>query len=157
MRAVRIAGADPKPLGAPPDWNERSDGHCSALFVRREQIGGVGYMRSAWEVEASEAAFLLAGAKLTLGIAGEQHPVVQLGVDALPPDFEPIVTARRYTDATGAACVYVEMLFPHEGGQRAYSKVQIAHTFADAVALGVKQIEDYARAHGWTPAPTKED
>lgn len=151
MRPTRIAGADPRPLGAPPDWNEEEAGHCAALFIRREQIDGVHYMRSAWEVEHGEAAFLYAGARLTLGVAGQQHPVVQLGITDLPDDFEPVVHARRFTHTDGRACVRVEMLFPHEGGQRAFSSVSIGDsTLAQAVATGINQIEAFARKNGWT-------
>jgi len=150
MRTIRIAGADPKPLGAPPDWNEAESGHCGALFVRRELIDGVHYMRSAWEVDHGEAALLYAGAKLTLGVAGQQHPVVQLGVADLPDDFEPVVHARRFTHTDGRPCVRVEMLFPHEGGQRAFANVHVDGTLADAISTGVTQIETFARKQGWT-------
>lgn len=149
MRATRIAGADPLPLGAPPDWKEDEAGHCGALFIRRELIDGVHYMRSAWEVDHGEAALLYAGARLTLGVAGQQHPVVQLGVTDLPADFEPVVHARRFTHTDGRACVRVEMLFPHEGGQRAFANVHVDGTLADAISTGVTQIEAYARSHGW--------
>lgn len=150
MRTIRIAGADPKPLGAPPDWNEAESGHCGALFVRRELIDGVHYMRSAWEVDHGEAALLYAGAKLTLGVAGQQHPVVQLGVADLPDDFEPVVHARRFTHTDGRPCVRVEMLFPHDGGQRAFANVHVDGTLADAISTGVTQIETFARKQGWT-------
>ncbi len=151
MRPTRIPGADPQPLGAPPDWNEDESGHCGALFVRREQIGGVAYMRSAWEVDHGEAAFLYAGARLTLGVAGQCHPVVQLGITPLPPDFEPVVHARRFTHTDGRACVRVEMLFPHEGGQRAFANVAIgSSSLAAAVASGIDQIEQFALKNGWT-------
>lgn len=126
MRPTRIAGADPLPLGAPPDWNEATDGPCSALFVRRENVAGVAFMRSAWEVDAAEAIYMLAGAKLTLGIAGQKHPVVALGIDPLPSDFEPVTMARRFTTPSGQAAVHVEMLFPYGGGQRAYANVLVA-------------------------------
>lgn len=56
MRPTRISGADPKPLAAPADWNEAEAGPCGALFIRRERHDGVDYMRSAWEVDAGEAA-----------------------------------------------------------------------------------------------------
>lgn len=150
MRAARISGADPKPIGAPKDWSEATHGHCGALFVRRENIAGVAYMRSAWEVEAHEAALLFAGARLTLGVAGQCHPVVQLGVGQLPPDFEPTVMARRFTHERGLPCVRVEMLFPHGGGRSGHCEVEITDTLADAVADGVTRIEALARREGWT-------
>lgn len=150
MRPVRINGADPQPLGAPEDWTEEKHGHCGALFIRRERIAGVAYMRSAWEVEAPEAARLLAGARLTLGVAGDRHPVVQLGVGDLPSDFEPTVMARRFTDLVGRPVVRVEMLFPHAGGRRGFCEVLVDGTLADAVSQGVTRIEALARREGWT-------
>lgn len=151
MRPIRIAGSDERPLGAPLDWNPDKSGHCSALFIKRETVAGVPYMRSAWEVDPAEAAFLYAGARLTLGVAGQTHPVVQLGIDALPADFEPVVHARRYTDPLGRACVRVEMLFPYGGGQRGYADLAVgADGFAAAIAQGVTLIEQFALKHGWT-------
>jgi hypothetical protein len=149
MRPARISGAEPKPLGAPEDWNEAESGHCGALFIRRENIAGVAYMRSAWEVEATEAALLFAGARMTLGISGYQHPVVQLGVGDLPPDFEPTVMARRFTTLQGTPAVRVEMLFPYGGGRRGFCEVQVQGTLAMAVADGVARIEELARRQGW--------
>lgn len=151
MRATRIPGADALPLGAPPDWKEDESGHCGALFVRREQIDGVAYMRSAWEVDHGEAAMLYAGARLTLGVAGNCHPVVQLGIADLPPDFEPVVHARRFNHTDGRACVRVEMLFPHGGGQRAFANVAVGDDgLAPAVAIGIDQIEKFALNQRWT-------
>lgn len=151
MRPTRISGADPKPLGAPPDWVEGDAGHCGALFVRRENIGGVPFMRSAWEVDPGEAALLFAGAPLTLGVSGQLHPVVELAVGALPPDFEPMVHARRFTTPAGQAAVRVDMIFPHNGGSRAFANVLIGQTgLPAAVALGISQIEEFALKNGWT-------
>lgn len=150
MRAARISGADPKPIAAPADWSEETHGHCGALFIRREQIAGIAYMRSAWEVEANEAHLLLAGARLTLGVQGVCHPVVQLGVGDLPADFEPVLTARRFNDLTGKPAVRVEMLFPHAGGRRGFCEVHVEGTLGDAVASGVTRIEALARREGWT-------
>ncbi len=149
MRPVRISGADPVPLGAPADWSEETHGHCAALFIRRERIEGIAYMRSAWEVEDSEAALLYAGARLTVGISGNMHPVVQMGFTELPPDFEPTVMARRFTASNGQPGVRVEMLFPHGGGRRGFIEVRIDGTLADAVAHGVTLIEALARKQGW--------
>lgn len=149
MRAVRIAGADPLPLGAPRDWNEAQHGHCGGLFIRRELIDGIPYMRSAWEVEATEAALLFAGARMTLGIQGTEHPVVQMGLTPLPDDFEPTVMARRFTHVSGTPCVRVEMLFAHAGGRRGFCEVKVDGTLADAVSEGVTRIEALARREGW--------
>lgn len=137
------------PLGAPADWSE-ADGHCGALFVRREQVGGVAFMRSAWEVETAEAALFLVGARLTLGVAGHCHPVVHLQVTDLPPDFEPAMTARRFTSPDGRSCVRVEMIYPYGGHRRAYAEVEVTGGLGSAVAAGIDLIEGLAQREGWT-------
>jgi hypothetical protein len=149
MRTVRISGSDPKPLGAPADWSEETHGHCGALFVRRENIAGVAYMRSAWEVEAHEAMNLFAGARLTLGVAGHSHPVVHLQVGDLPHDFEPVVTARRFNGKEGQPMVRVEMLFPHAEGRRGFIELLVDGSLPCAVAAGIERIEALARREGW--------
>lgn len=151
MRPIKISGADEKPLGAPPDWKPDEAGHCSALFVRREQSGGMPMMRSAWEVDDNEAIMLFAGGRLTLGVAGTCHPVVQLGVADLPDDFEPVVHARRFTAPDGRPCVRVDMLFSANGPRRAYAQIALGDGgLAPAIALGVEQIEQFALKNGWT-------
>lgn len=149
MRPAKISGADPKPLGAPADWSEEKHGHCGALFIRRENISGVGFMRSAWEAEADEAHQLLAGAKMILGVAGQGHPVVHLAVGDLPADFEPVLTARRFADLTGRPCVRVEMLYPHAGGRRGFCEVPVEGTLGAAIAQGLERIETLAKERGW--------
>lgn len=149
MRPVRIAGADPKPLGAPNDWNPERHGHCSALFIRRECLDGVAYMRSAWEGEGIEPMLLLAGANVHLGVQGVEHPVVQLGLGPLPDDFQPTLTARRFVDLQGHPHVRVEMLYPALGGRRGWCEVLIDGTLADAISIAVTRIEALARKEGW--------
>lgn len=150
MRSIKISGAEPKPLGAPPDWNPETSGHCAGLFVRRENIGGLPFMRSAWEVDAIEAAYLLAGASIGLGVQGHQHPVVNLGVLPLPDDFEPVIYSRRYTAPDGRPCLHVEMLIAADGPRRIFSNVLIGDNgLAPAMALAVEQIEQLARTRGW--------
>lgn len=149
MRPTRIPGADPKPLGAPRDWKEDEHGHCGALFIRREKVEGVDYMRSAWEIEPGEAACFAAGARLILGVQGHQHPVVHLAIGDLPPDFDPFIMARKFITPCGKTMARVEMTFPHGGGRRAYSQVPVGGSFAQAVAAGVSNCEDFARAQGW--------
>lgn len=150
MRPIRIDGAEAKPLGAPPDWKEDESGHCGALFIRREEIAGVAYMRSAWDVEHGEATLMFAGAKLTLGISGSCHPIVQLGIAELPPDFEPVMTARRFTSPDGIAWVRVEMLFAHAGGRKAFCEHPVEGKLADAVKSAIIKIERLAKREGWT-------
>lgn len=150
MKAVRIANALPKPLGAPDDWDPEKNGHCGGLFIRPEEIGGVQFMRSAWEAEPNEAALMMAGAKLIVGISGNVHPVLHLGVDQLPEDFEPLATARKIVAMDGQAGVRVEMLFCHGGGKRGFIELPLEGTsFAKAVADGIEQIEAMATERGW--------
>lgn len=150
MKPVRISGADPDPLGAPADWDEAKHGHCGGLFVRRETINGVPWMRSAWDCELPEALSLLAGANLQLGVQGNTHPVVNVGVGLLPADFMPTMVARRFVTLDGAAAVRVEMLFPHGGGRRGFVEVLIDESLGLAVGQGVAMLEQLAVKEGWT-------
>jgi len=149
MRPTRIKGAEPKPLGAPPDWKPEVHGSCGALFIRRDKHDGVDFMTSAWEVESKEAALMFAGAAITLGVSGSAHPVVQLVVGQLPDEFDPVVLARRVTSPSGEPFVKVEMLFAHGTGKRAYCTSPMPGTFAQALVDGVKLCEDLARNEGW--------
>lgn len=149
MRARRITGAEPKPIGAPADWKEDEHGHCTALFVRREKLDGIDFMRSAWEGDDGDVIRQLAGAGVILGVAANQHPVVHMAVGDLPEQFEPVMIARRFTTPKGEAAVHVEMIFPVEGGQRTYAKEIIATDLASAIARGVSRIEAHARNKGW--------
>lgn len=149
MQATVIPGCDERPIGAPEDWVPDRHGHCGGLFVRREEVSGLQFMRSAWEADSTEAMMLFAGARIHLGVQGTVHPVVNLGVYDLPPDFEPTVNAQRYNAADGRSMVRVDMLFPHGGGRRAYSRVHVDGTLADAVSTGIIHCEALARERGW--------
>lgn len=149
MKPGRISGADPQPLGAPADWNEDRDGHCGGLFVRRENLSGVPWMRSAWEVELPEALSLLAGASLHLGVQGREHPVVQLGAGHLPADFMPTGVFRRFATLDGKTAVRVEMLWPHGGGRRGVVEVLVENSLGEAVGEAVEKLEQLAVTEGW--------
>lgn len=153
MRTVRISDADPQPLGAPAGWSEETHGHCGALFVRREQMGGVEFMRSAWEIDTSEAARLYAGAQLLLGVEGQRHPVVNMQVGPLPDTFDPVLHAHRGVKPSGRAYVRVEMMFPHDGGRAAFAEEWITGSFSYAVGLAVAKIEILAQTSGWLDTP----
>lgn len=109
-------------------------------------------MRSAWEIEHGEAAMFYAGAKLTLGVAGQCHPVVQLNIDPLPEDFEPVIHVRKFNAPNGESWVRVEMLMPAKGGVSAYAEIKITSNLARAVAKGITVIERLAKEKGWLPA-----
>lgn len=150
MQAVRIDRANPRPLGAPGDWTEEN-GHCGGLFIREELIAGVNYMRSAWEAEPEEALLLLGGAKVLLGVAGRQHPVVSLGVGQLPPDFAPVATVRQFAALDGTPAIRVEMLFDADGGRRGFAecRLDVGRTWAESVQFGIEQVTELARREGW--------
>src|SRR3546814_3324345 len=101
MRARKISGADPTPIGAPPNWSEEENGHCTALFVRKEKIDGIDFMRSAWDTDSGESIKTLAGAAVILGVSANEHPVVHMGVADLPEVFEPVIQARTFHDPKG--------------------------------------------------------
>lgn len=149
--ATRISGAGDKPLAAPPDWDQASNGRCGALFIRRETIEGVEFMRSAWQFEQAEAALLLAGSSLLLGIAGDRHPVVHFAIDSIPEIFPPVQTSRLFYAPDGQSCVRVEILYCKAGGRRAFCEVEITdhYPYAKAIAHGIERIEELARREGW--------
>lgn len=153
MRIGRITGHTAE-LSPPPDWDKEANGHCGTLFVRGELINGVHFMRSAWEAEPCEALFQLAGGKLILGIAGRQHPVVHLAVEAPPEDFQPMLTAQPAMIMSGTETVsgvHVEVLYPNSGSpKRGVVDVVIGpEGMGAAIAFGLSQIEDLARGEGW--------
>lgn len=148
MRTVRIDGADEKPLGAPEDWRP-DQGHCGALFIRREVVDGSHFMSSAWVADPNEAARAYAGAPVILGVQGVEHPVVNMHVGALPPDFDPVLHARRFHGPDGRPMVRVEIIFPHQGGRRGYVTEHVDGTLAVAVAAAITKIEQLARREGW--------
>lgn len=150
MRIGKIEGADPTPLGAPRDWNPDTHGHCGALFVRREVLSGVGFMRSAWETDQTEALRQLAGGKLILSIAGSCHPVVHLEVEAPPEDAEPMYGVRRCVSLSGEPGVRVDAVYPAGGGHRCYCEAILnGEEFSAAVAGAIQRCDDTARREGW--------
>jgi hypothetical protein len=149
MKPVRIVGALPDPLNAPADWTE-DNGRCGRLFIRVDIEQGVPFMKSAWEAEPEDALLLLGGAKVILGISGNRHPVVNLGVAQLPEDFAPVVTARQFAALDGTAAIRVDMLFDAHGGRRGFCEVRLdGRTYAEAVEHGIDQIVVLARREGW--------
>ena len=156
MRTIRIDGADPKPLGAPRDWDPDRHGHCGGLFIRREIMGGIHYMRSAWEFDQTEALLQLGGGKLVLGIAGHEHPVVHLQVEAPPEDAEPVYAARRTIDGTGRAAARVDAIYPHGGGRRCYCEVILNDDpFATGVSAAIDKCDELAVREGWLRDPER--
>lgn len=142
-------------LGAPAQWDQEQNGRCSVLHIRAEVIQGIGFLRSAWEVEGQEAGALLAGARLVLGIAGMPtsenqiaHPVVHLDMTDVPEDVAPSLTARQFAQPDGSQAVHVEMIF----GPAKLGICTVAlngNPLPQAIALATENIMDQARAREW--------
>lgn len=87
MHAGRIQGAT-RTLGAPPDWDERRDGHCGGLPVRDEMFApDLPAMTSAWFPTPEEIDAMQRGAPIYLRVIGRTHPPVSVFV-GLPTDRE---------------------------------------------------------------------
>jgi hypothetical protein len=150
---TRIDGALPRPIGAPPNWDPDTHGHCGGLFVRIEEIEGLRYMRSAWEAEPLEALQLLAGAKWLLGISAPQHPVVQMGIGPVPESFGDVHTVRETIGQGGQAVVRVESLFccaDDQPAQRVFCERPVmGGDVSAATAEAMDENRALARARGW--------
>jgi hypothetical protein len=140
---------DGVPIGAPKDWDPTVHGQCEALFVRAEVVNGLPRLLSAWEVEQHEAALLLAGAKVHLGIVSASHPPVNLSVSDLPESFEPVVTARRFHCPVRGQVARVEALFAlAPAGLRIFAERPIVAGFAVAFASALEAVEKLAKERG---------
>lgn len=154
MKPVVIEGST-HALGAPRQWDQEANGRCSVLHIRAEVIQGVGFLRSAWEVEVREAGALLAGARLVLGIAGMPtsdnqiaHPVVHLDMTDVPEDVPPTLTARQFAQTDGTPAVHVEMIFgPGKCGVCTVGLNQ--DTLPQAIALATEHILELAKIREW--------
>jgi hypothetical protein len=87
---------------APPaDWSADAHGECGTLEIAEVAgEGGLPYMESLWQPEAEDLAKLNAGAAIALGVQGQVHPVVYLGVTE-PPQHD-VGDPRRPIDSTVA-------------------------------------------------------
>lgn len=80
MEIARIEGAT-RTLGAPPEWDNEKNGHCSALPIR--DVRGPDeshWMISAWQPSIEELQMLARGESIKLWIQGTLHPVVAMSV-----------------------------------------------------------------------------
>lgn len=74
---------------APPlDWDEAKHGPCGTLEVAELDTPSGPFMESLWRPTAEDLAALNSGACIVLGIRGNVHPVVYLGVTASPQHDE---------------------------------------------------------------------
>lgn len=69
-------------LGAPRNWDERSQGHCGELPILDtvHEESRMQVMMSEWKPTPQELRKLVAGGSLFLTISGTQHPVVGMSV-----------------------------------------------------------------------------
>lgn len=149
MRARRITGAEPEPIGAPKGWSEEEHGHCTALFVRKDKLEGIDFLSSAWEGDDGDVIKQLAGGGVILGIAADQHPVVHMAVGDLPEQFDPVLIARPFTNPKGEPFIRAEMIFPVNGGSRVMASEAVLGDLSAAIARAVIRIEAHARNQGW--------
>jgi hypothetical protein len=84
MDIIDIAGQT-RVFGAPADWSAEKFGECGALPIRDEPFADGNKMVSEWKPTEIELEHLKLGAPLQLGVVGTVHPVVSLGVGAVPP------------------------------------------------------------------------
>ena len=64
-------------LGAPIGWDQ-SKVHCGSLSIQDDTINGYHVMKSQWEFEGAESAYMLLGGKVELCIWSDVHPPVSL-------------------------------------------------------------------------------
>ena len=146
MNPAKIDG-DAIPLGKPGNWSDDDHGRCATLWVRLDVDNGVPFMRSAWDVEAEEAGWLLAGAKMQLGICGTSHPVVNLGLGPIPEDFAPPLTVQQMIQPDGARSARVTMYLPSR--MRIFAEARIEDGgLGAAVAVAIHEIEAFGRREG---------
>lgn len=136
-------------LSAPKDWDEAKNGRCAELFIKVEQVDGLRFMRSSWEPEADEAMRLLAGGKLTLGVSGNIHPVIDMTVPDMPADHEPLIVVRIVTLFDGQRGIRVEGMFPACKTHRIFAEAPIKASLAEAVAVAMMHVEQLAKNAGW--------
>lgn len=69
-------------LGKPADWDDAAQGPCGTLPIREVVINGLGFAASAWVPSPEEIELINAGHPVIigLGVEGDRHPVVFMGV-----------------------------------------------------------------------------
>lgn len=156
MRPGKIDGHGVIPVGAPQDWDPKVHGDCNVLHVRPSIDHGIPFLTSAWEPEADEVGWLLAGAKIELGISGRTHPVVRMGIGAPPTDTRPVYTIQTMINVEGQEYVRVVMFAPTSGMKRrrggsVFCEAMVTPElggFNGAVAEALRQIEAFAEQNG---------
>lgn len=151
MQVVRIADST-HALAAPSNWDEDKSGRCQTLHARLEEVDGVMFMRSAWEADASEIGWMLAGSRIVLGVTpiktetGISHPVVHMGILPPPEDSAPAFTIRQFTNLKGVTICRAE-LFCRAGS--AYAEIEMhGATIVEAAAAALHKVDELAREGG---------
>ncbi|RKF23372.1 hypothetical protein D6851_02560 [Altericroceibacterium spongiae] len=80
MQICTFTGA--RMLGAPKGWDQKLDGMCGILPVADEVDvqSGHNFMYSVWKPTPEQLEALNNGGAIRLGICGESHPVINMGV-----------------------------------------------------------------------------
>lgn len=68
-------------LAKPKNWDDSVNGECSSLPISIEIFDAIRFMCSYWKPTPQELAALNAGYSVKLGISGNSHPVVFIGVE----------------------------------------------------------------------------
>ena len=137
------------PIGAPKDWNEAEHGKCGGLFVRADPIDGLMFLRSAWQPSKTELAALNGGASVLLGVSGQSHPVVNMGVGPTPDDAAPFITGTQSSKLDGTRFLRVEV---HYGaGVAGFCEVSMPEgcSIAQCLSAGAIEIDNLAKERGW--------
>lgn len=123
MNPGKIAGAN-HDFGAPRDWNERLQGPCATLPVAK-RVGQMGVeLASAWYPSPEEIDAMRQGCPVILTILGSQHPVVMMGVAAIPAAAEQMCfhgnTAREGCPQCAAedAGIDARLVIPSDFGKK---------------------------------------
>ena len=88
MEILSINGATRR-MAPPADWDEEKNGRCGTLPIVDTVVDGSPWMSSAWALSIPELAEHAAGAPILLSIRGTSHPVVSIGLGAVPDDAPP--------------------------------------------------------------------
>ena len=85
MHPGRILGAT-RSLGAPNDWDKKTNGPCAGLVIRDVTLpkSGLNAMGSVWFPTPEEIAWIAAGAPIELWVLGDVHPPVIVQVGTMP-------------------------------------------------------------------------
>jgi hypothetical protein len=147
MHKAVISGAT-REIGKPKGYDAELHGPCLSIHIRDETRSGLQFMTSAWACEPEEAGRLLAGANFELGVQGIKHPIVSVGVGAMPDDFEPVftITYPCVVDPDGRKAIRVHRISPKAS---IYADAWIGEAgVPEAFGRALADIDRFALANG---------